>query len=237
MTDRTDSPESSDPPEIAEVRRLLADARHTDPMPDDVTARMDDVLARLGDETPAGTVAGSRAAPGAAEVVPIAARRRRRVAGLLVAAAAGVVGGVAVAPHLTGGGSSGSPATSAQENAGSASQGDLGNSGGAQQPKAQDSQQVKSSRIRNGRLVVRPQHFSADALHGRSLLQRRSASSSFDTAQRCTAVPRHAHALAAEYQHAPATLVYRRAEGGSQVVDLYVCGSARPIRSTTLPAP
>ena len=35
------------PDEQAEVRRLLAEARHTEPMPDDVKARMDDVLAGL----------------------------------------------------------------------------------------------------------------------------------------------------------------------------------------------
>jgi hypothetical protein len=41
----------------------------------------------------------------------------------------------------------------------------------------------------------------------------------------------------AEYQNAPAALLYRRPEGGSQIVNLYVCGSSRPIRTTTLPAP
>ena len=64
MTDRPDSPESEDLAEIAEVRRLLADARHVDPMPDDVATRMDDVLAGLRDS--------AEAAP-AADVVPIAA--------------------------------------------------------------------------------------------------------------------------------------------------------------------
>jgi hypothetical protein len=43
--------------------------------------------------------------------------------------------------------------------------------------------------------------------------------------------------VAAEYQHAPAALVYRRVEGSSQVVDLYVCGNPRPVRSTTLSVP
>ena len=35
----------------------------------------------------------------------------------------------------------------------------------------------------------------------------------------------------------PAALVYRRVEGSSQVVDLYVCGNPRPVRSTTLSVP
>ena len=36
---------------------------------------------------------------------------------------------------------------------------------------------------------------------------------------------------------ARAALVYRRVEGSSQVVDLYVCGNPRPVRSTTLSVP
>jgi hypothetical protein len=53
----------------------------------------------------------------------------------------------------------------------------------------------------------------------------------------CPDVPGRGRQVAAEYQHAPAVLVYRRAEGSAQVVDLYVCGNDRPVRSTTLPAP
>jgi hypothetical protein len=53
----------------------------------------------------------------------------------------------------------------------------------------------------------------------------------------CPDVPQRASTVAAEYQHAPAALVYRRVEGSSQVVDLYVCGNPRPVRSTTLSVP
>jgi hypothetical protein len=38
-------------PEQEEVRRLLADARHVDPMPDDVVDRLDQVLAGLATES------------------------------------------------------------------------------------------------------------------------------------------------------------------------------------------
>jgi hypothetical protein len=55
-------------------------------------------------------------------------------------------------------------------------------------------------------------------------------------AQHCPDVPGHGDRVAAEYQRAPAVLVYRPAEGNTQVVDLYVCGNDRPVRSTTLPA-
>ncbi len=113
MNDRTDVPSSDDQsPEIAEVRRLLADARHVDPMPDDVAARMNAVIARLGDETPA-----ARPEPPDTNVIPIAPHRRRRAAALLVAAAAIVVGGVAfqnahLSPH--GGGSAAESQADAQ---------------------------------------------------------------------------------------------------------------------------
>src|SRR5690242_21244414 len=69
-----------------QVRRLLAEARHTEPMPDDVAARLDGVLADLR-EAPAVTPPADG----------LAARRRRRTArNWLLAAAAVVVLGVGV---------------------------------------------------------------------------------------------------------------------------------------------
>jgi hypothetical protein len=92
--------------------------------------------------------------------------------------------------------------------------------------------------VRHHRVVVRPRHFSTDALRGRTLLQRLDAKSTYSSqGPTCARVPRAADVVAAEYQHAPAALVYRRTRGGSQVVDLFVCGIGRPVRSTTLPAP
>ena len=77
---------SDDPltPAEEEVRRLLAEARHTGPTPPDVVARLDRVLGDLSQEP-------VRTAP----VVDLA-RRRRRVGTLLVAAAAVVAIGVGV---------------------------------------------------------------------------------------------------------------------------------------------
>ena len=66
------------------MRRLLAEARHDEPMPAEVVARMDRVLDELADEP-------GRRAP----VVDLAARRRR-VTSLLVAAAAVVVVGIGI---------------------------------------------------------------------------------------------------------------------------------------------
>ena len=233
MTDRPDSPESDDSNEIAEVRRLLADARHVDPMPDDVATRMDDVLAGLRDTAAAAPAAPPR--PPAAEVIPIAAYRRRRAVGMLVAAAAIVVGGVVVAPHVHVG-SGGSSATTAAEDS-SAGSSELGNTGNSnKQALPPQAIQGGTAHLRNGRLVVRPQHFSADALAGRRLLDERSTSMATGGTS-CPAVPPSASTVPAEYQQAPAALVYRHVEGSSQVVDLYICGNPRPVRSTTLPVP
>lgn len=69
------------------VRRLLADARHDEPVPADVVARLDATLADLL----------STRVP----VVDLAARRRRRVAGAVLAAASVVViGGIALPQML-----------------------------------------------------------------------------------------------------------------------------------------
>ena len=65
------------PEQESAVRRLLAEARHDEPIPADVAARLDRVLAGLTRDEPG--------APGVAPVIDLAARRRRRNA----AAAAG----------------------------------------------------------------------------------------------------------------------------------------------------
>jgi hypothetical protein len=247
VTDRPGSPdpEAGEPPEIADVRRLLADARHTGPMPEDVVARMDRVIAGLADETP-----GAETDPRpVAAVVPIAARRRRRAAALLVAAAAVVVGGVALGPHLPRGGSASPTGASAQDSGGRDTGSELGptghtgNSGNSVGGGTSDGPALAPSgkgSLRHGRVVVRPQQFPSAALQGQRLLARNTQSMDrmeLAAIRGCSGLPQDAKAVAAEYQHAPAALVYRRAVGSAQVVDLYVCGSTRPIRSTTLPAP
>src|SRR5690242_14743383 len=90
-----------DPAQDERIRRLLADARHTDPMPEAVVARLDRVLAGLSDDR---TERAERA-----EVVDLMARRRRTVGQLLVAAAAVVAVGFGITQVLPdlGGGSGG----------------------------------------------------------------------------------------------------------------------------------
>lgn len=88
------------------VRDLLAGARHTGPLPDDVAARLDATLADLAAARTAGPAPSSTPADESSEgapdatVVPLASRRRRRIGLGLVAAAAVVAGGVAVTQVL-----------------------------------------------------------------------------------------------------------------------------------------
>jgi hypothetical protein len=85
------------------IRRLLAQARHDEPLPPAVAERLDGVLADLVAER-ATAAAGPTSDPVAvearddrpAEVVDLSARRRRRLGTLVAAAAAVVVAGIGV---------------------------------------------------------------------------------------------------------------------------------------------
>jgi hypothetical protein len=240
VTDRPESPDTSgsaETAEIAEVRRLLAEARHTEPMPGDVGARLDQVLAGLAAESAPRAIRPPAEPPGDRArddvVVPIAAHRRRRVAGLLVAAAAAVVGGVTIAPHLTS--DSGSGTTDAAPDRAGISSG-LGNEDAPEPEKVPGpAKGLDGLQLEKGRVVIRPRHFSIDARQGQALLQADASASAAKVP--CPDVRGPGHRVAAEYQHAPAVLVYRRVKGSTQVVDLYVCGNDRAVRSTTLPVP
>lgn len=93
---------SFDDPAYAELRDALADAKASEPMPADVVARLDAVLADLG-----ATSGPGAAGPEADDPAPL--RARSRLAPRLLAAAAAVVvlagGGVGLAKVLTHNGS------------------------------------------------------------------------------------------------------------------------------------
>ncbi|HEX3930338.1 MAG TPA: hypothetical protein VHW64_06510 [Nocardioides sp.] len=222
MTDDP-APDGPDAPEIADVRRLLAEARHDEPMPADVAARLDDVLAGLA-ERPRGD--------GGASVVPIGSRRRRRaVAGWLTAAAA-VVAAFVIAPHISLHGASPSGGT-----AGST----MDNAPASPRPQSQKATPGATGatdgrtglRLLDGRVLVRPHHFADDAREARDRLAYADQLAS-PRSTACADPGAAAHVVPAEYRHARAALVYHRAEGGRQVVDLYLCGQGEPVRSTTL---
>jgi hypothetical protein len=222
-------------PEHDDVRRLLAEARHDEPIPTDVAARLDRVLAGLSQER--------TEVPAEARVIHLVAHRRRRAAGLLVAAAAIVVGGVAVAQHLPGG--SGAPATAggsaADRNAGAEASGQALTSSPPVSPGPNDDAQKAPLILVSGRVRVRPGHFTADALAGRQVAAPTASGSRHDALKAvspgCVPSLGDAVLVPATYEKAPAALVYHAPAGSTQVVDLYICGSAKPVRSVTLPTP
>ena len=90
------------------MRRLLAEARHDEPIPAEVADRLDRVLAGLARDEPG--------APGVAPVVDLAARRRRRnAAALLAGAAAVIVAGFGVGQVIDVGSDSDDAATRARQ--------------------------------------------------------------------------------------------------------------------------
>ncbi|MDR6174261.1 hypothetical protein QE364_000758 [Nocardioides zeae] len=125
-----------DPATAAAVRRLLAEARHDEPVPPAVAARLDATLAGLRAERGGSTAPVAPPAlpprPGGDAPIDLAAQRRRRRGSLLLAAAAAVVvvgvGGVVV-PRL---GGSGDDVTSFDS--GGQSEGDPGTGQLPQQP-------------------------------------------------------------------------------------------------------
>ena len=219
------------------VRRLLADARHTEPMPADVVARMDAVLRGLAqDHDPV------------APVVPLTPHRRRAAAALLAAAAAIVVGGVTFASlHHSGNGASETAGAAAPADAkaergtdlsaqGSDAPGNYGNTGDGGSAGGGRSAPTASQDLAGMRPVkVRTHHFTNDALRAQGALKSTTYQSGAATKGCLVSDAGAGIRLPASYHGSRAVLVYRSPAGGSQVVDLYLCGARSPVRSTTLP--
>jgi hypothetical protein len=212
-------------PSEEQLRRLLADARHDEPVPDDVVDRLDRVLADLRDE-PRRTPAAVDAAP-----IDLAARRRRRIArNVLVAAAAVVVLGVGISRiDLSGqdaGGSADSGSASAPESA------------------ARDDESRP--------LVLSSEDFDRQV---RRLGLNPPLASLGDVPEEAPSDRDLGELAARGWCHDPAwgggdggddivrvrydgergVLVLREPVGGTRVVDLYLCGDSDPTRSTTVP--
>ncbi len=219
-------------PQDEEVRRLLADARHTGPTPPDVVARLDRVLGDLAQEP-------DRTAP----VVDLA-RRRRRVASLLVAAAAVVVVGIGigqvVSPQSGGedsqAGDTGTVAQAEREATQPKAQ-----PNGAEEPAGGEANPLEDTATLSS---VRPNHFADDLTAARRARRELGYfSSKADPADQAAGVLCSADSwgrgrfVPVRYGKTPAVLVFRRPVGDTQVVDLFLCGSEEPDRSVTLPAP
>jgi len=228
-------------PEEEEVRRLLAEARHTGPTPPEVVVRLDRVLDDLAHEP-----------DGAAPVVDLA-RRRRRVASLLVAAAAVVVVGIGVAQLVSpDSGSdtltSGSAASEAQDRGQDSVQPKAPSANGANPGEAGPIPQDQPLQDKGEHLLkVRREHLSNDLAITRSAIGSRNASDAYSfgksSAERAAGAACGAgqwgrgRFVPVSYGGTPAVVVFRRPVGDTQVADVFLCGSSEPVRSVTLPAP
>jgi hypothetical protein len=138
-----------DPAQEERVRRMLADARHTEPLPTDVAERLDRVLAELAGQSAPGPTTTSAAATAdtaaeprrGASVLPLTPARRRRAGRLVLAAAAVVVVGFGATQVLDGAGSdqgSSSTGGSARSEAGGGAGADTGGASGPAAPRSLD---------------------------------------------------------------------------------------------------
>lgn len=240
--------------EDEQIRRLLADARHTEPMPDDVAARLDGVLADLDADRPV--------RPGVTDLA--AARRRRRARTLLVAAAAVVVAGIAVDQiRGAGPGSDGDSAASggdvSQLEAGGGSDGGAGREVAPNSADRPEEQSGPADEVEGGAAAttdgtlrfegyaykLTPDDFGdkAERLQRRQLVedyQDLDSAAAFQsrTKARCVVGAWGAgRVVVVRYDGSLGALVYRAPRGDTQVADLYLCGRDEPARSITLPAP
>ncbi len=225
------------PDEESRVRRMLADARHTDPMPGDVVARLDRVLAGLAEE------------PAREAAVVRLADRRRRATRLLVAAAAVVVIGFGSSQVIGGlGGASMDAMTGADEEPAAESAEDHGAAGADpdaepnEVPTGQENEAPTSTQDRVAR--IRPQSFAADAQHLRDVARDYATGDDVELSERfalvdmCTTGAWGAgQYVAVRYDGDPGWIVFRRPQGSTQVADLFLCGSELASRSLTLPYP
>lgn len=245
----------SESPHDEQVRRLLAGARHDTPIPPEVAARLDGVLADLRAEQaagppvpppPLGPPPPPPAPPGPpAPVVDLAARRRRKQgAALLLAAAAVVAIGVGVGSMVddTSGGDDGASAGSASDESFERAEPDAADEGGGSAPSAAaPSEAPPSGLMRMQPLVVSSDTFAADAERYRARTDAApppAAQEGEDSAFPCdigTLGPGvHVPVL---YDGMEAVLAYRPPTDDSQVVDLLQCGTGDVVRTTTLPVP
>lgn len=230
-----DGPETGLTPEQeAQLRRLLADARHTDPMPASVATRLDRVLTGLAEE------------PARREKVIRLAERRRRVTRLLVAAAAVVVvgvGGAQLVGNLDGAGSpsAGNAQSDAEEAVPRAgAEAHAGDAPGGGDHADADEEPTTSSGRPEAPAKIRAQAFALDT----ATLRDRSRAGDYSLPERnelsddCpTGAWGAGRYVAVRYAGDPGWIVFRRPEGDTQVADLFLCGTELARRSLTLPYP
>lgn len=238
-----ESGESLSPAQEEQVRRLLAEARHQAPVPDDVAGRLEVTLAGLRQERleEREREKAVRAGRGGAPVVDLAARRRRRASAVLVAAAAVVAVGVGVGQLVEpnrndtvldsadGDGQAAADAPNAYEEA-APSLAESGKPQGADKQALAPPPEVSSGHFRRDVTRIRPRAELPDA-------QSRALTLLADSSFMCEPADwGPGDLLPVLYDALPAVLAYRPATGDTQVVDLVQCGTGMILRSTVIPA-
>lgn len=247
------------PEQQEELRRLLSEARHEGPVPDDVAVRLERVLEQLAEEGPDPDAAD----PAAEEVVDLAARRRRVATGLLVAAVAVVAVGVGVGQVVSGDEQASGPTvgSAAASESASESTGDRAadsarpgerNLVPEKEPRAEQFEPAPSeAQDPSDAARRRPVRLSEDRFTEQAARYRREQGLRVEEGQVVDGSLLSSSAsflcppadwgegrlVAALYDGAPAVLAYRPPSGDTQVVELIQCGSAEVLRSVVLPRP
>lgn len=215
-------------PEQDAVRRLLAEARHDEPTPPEVVARLTRTLEGLQAER--------HDVADRAPVVDLASRRRRLVGVGVLAAAAVVVAGVALGQALPQGSSDG---------------------GGSDSAASAEDGTTMDSRAGDGEAESSPEELSDSAAVAQVLPEISldsdldSSLSSLRTTSRSPSSASSGGALVAcqvgevgrgrqvlvQVDGKPGLVVFGSVVGSGQEANVYLCGDAEPVRTLTLPAP
>lgn len=243
------------PRQEREITRLLADARHTEPMPEAVATRIEAALAELA----------AQRGPDAAPVVDLAGRRRTRRLRLLAAAAAVVAAGAVLPSILPGGTDSADMLVSGSDDSGESAESAESAAGGrtaledraasesAPSPAAPaptDQSATKDQQLVTGYrawvIRIRPEHFAADVeLATRAAVPGNGAARS-DRPRPLAALPSAVTECLPEdasgtvyrssYGGRPGVLIVGPPVGGQRRYELIVCGQPEVTRSVLLPA-
>lgn len=243
MSDPRSDPDSPLTPEEDDaVRALLASARHSEPIPPDVVARLDETLSSLTAER------RETRAP----VVTLASRRRRMAGTLVLAAAAVVVAGVGIGQVLPSGGSddSGGSAESATSADDQLSTGESDRSFSAEDssPDAGADEKQGDTDMRSQETAPVPSssaYAGLSDLDGDAALKpqvrklRQSANTaSFSADPSCPLPSTDAEAVVSvTYDGLPGALIFRAPVGSTQQVDVFLCGETSARRSLRLRVP
>lgn len=219
-------------PEQDAVRRLLAEARHDEPMPDDVRARLDHVLA--------GLTAERHEVRSTEPVVDLAARRRRRRRTSLLAAAAIVVAGVGIGQMVdtTGGSDSVSgESTAAQDSSGGAEERAEDSQAESVEPYAQSDSPSLGAWTDATLPRVRSTHLRADlrrALSPLTAARERVQDMYDDPTCAAPSVSSSGEQVRITLDDDPATAVVLSRSGGRHVVGIYSCLDGAEIQTVRL---